>query len=65
MRNPMEVKPGYKTTEFWLSAATAIVGILFASGVFPAESGGEKILGIIASVLASVGYTVSRGMAKK
>lgn len=61
----MDIKPGYKTTEFWLSSITAIVGILFASDVFPAESDGAKILGILASVLATVGYTVSRGIAKK
>lgn len=61
----MNVKPGYKTTEFWLSTVTALVGILFASDVFPAESDGAKVLGIIASVLATVGYTVSRGIAKK
>lgn len=61
----MKDKPGYKTTEFWLATVTAIVGILFASDVFPAESGGEKALGLAASVLASLGYSVSRGMAKK
>ena len=59
------MKPGYKTTEFWLATVTAIVGILFASDVFPAEPSGEKVLGLAASVLASLGYSVSRGMAKK
>lgn len=61
----MESKPGYKTTEFWLATAAMIVGALFASGVFPAESGGERILGLAASILASLGYTVSRTMVKR
>lgn len=61
----MESKPGYKTTEFWLATAAMIVGALFASGVFPAESGGERLLGLAASILASLGYTVSRTMVKR
>lgn len=61
----MESKPGYKTTEFWLATAAMIVGALFASGVFPAESGGERVLGLAASILASLGYTVSRTMVKR
>lgn len=61
----MESKPGYKTTEFWLSTAAMVVGALFASGIFPAESSGERILGLAASILASLGYTVSRAMVKR
>lgn len=61
----METKPGYKTTEFWLATAAMIVGALFASGIFPAESSGERVLGLAASILASLGYTVSRAMVKR
>lgn len=61
----METKPGYKTTEFWLSLAAILVGAAFASNVFPAESGGEKILGLAATVLTTLGYTVSRTLVKK
>ncbi len=61
----MDIKPGYKTTEFWLTVAAAAVGLAFASGVFPVDSSGDKILGLAASVLASMGYAVSRGLAKK
>lgn len=62
---PTETKPGYKTTEFWLAAAASIVGLLFAADIFPAESAGEKFLGLAAMVLTSLGYTVSRTMVKK
>lgn len=61
----METKPGYKTTEFWLSLAAILVGAAFASNVFPSESGGEKILGLAATVLTTLGYTVSRTLVKK
>lgn len=60
-----ESKPGYKTTEFWLSVVAMVIGASFASGVFPAESAGDKILGLAATVLSALGYTVSRTMVKK
>lgn len=55
-----KTKPGYKTTEFWISAAAALAGALAASGVFPNDSPGERILGLIVSVLVALGYTGSR-----
>ena len=57
---PSDLKPGYKTTEFWLAAAACLVGAVVASGVVPAESAGERILALIVSVLAALGYTGSR-----
>jgi hypothetical protein len=59
------VKPGYKTTEFWISVTAAVAGALAASGVFPSESAGERILGLIVSVLVALGYTGSRLALKK
>ena len=60
-----DTKKGIKTTEFWFSAVAAIVGLLYASGVIAPDSGGDKMLGLVGSILASMGYTISRGMAKK
>ena len=60
-----DTKTGIKTSEFWFSAAAAIVGLLYASGVIAPDSGGDKILGLCATVLAAMGYTISRGIAKK
>lgn len=48
-----------------MSTAAALIGILYASGVIAPDSGGDKALGLFASILASMGYTISRGMAKK
>lgn len=53
-------KPGYKTTEFWLSTAACLVGAVVASGVVPSESAGERVLGLIIAVLSALGYTGSR-----
>lgn len=60
-----ETKPGYKTTEFWLSAVATIISLAFASGVISEGSQIEKVVGFIAAALASLGYSVSRGIAKK
>jgi hypothetical protein len=59
-----ETKPGYKTTEFWMAFVAMLIGAAFASGVFPAESTGDKLLGLGATVLSALGYTVSRTMVK-
>ena len=58
-------KPGYKTTEFWLSVVAALVGLTYASGIIGAETQADKIMGFASSILATLGYTVSRGLAKK
>ncbi len=57
-------KPGWKTSEFWLTTVANLVGILLASGAIPDESGFGKSLGLAAIVLVTMGYTASRGKAK-
>lgn len=59
------IKPGYKTSEFWLSTLTILIGIAYATGLIPGGSGIDKILGLATSALATLGYTVSRGIVKK
>jgi len=59
------MKPGYKTTEFWLSLAAMIVSMLFASGAISEGSDAAKVIGFVAAALTSLGYSVSRGLAKK
>lgn len=58
------MKPGYLTTEFWLSALAMILGALFASGAVSDGSQLDKILGITATILGQLGYAVPRGIAK-
>ena len=60
-----QTNPGIKTTEFWFSTIAAVLGILFASGAIAEGSSLDKIMGMAATVMAGLGYTVSRGLAKK
>ena len=55
-------KPGWKTSEFWLSLAAALLGAFVASGVLPAEHAVMKIAGMALTALASMGYAASRWM---
>jgi len=59
------VKPGYKTTEFWLTMVASIIGLALASGLIPTDGEVYKIVGLAASVLTSMGYQVSRSSVKK
>lgn len=61
------MKPGWKTTEFWMTLAASVVGFVYASGIVEATSTSwdDKVIGLVAMVLASMGYAVSRGIAKK
>lgn len=59
------VTPGYKTTEFWLSLAAVAVGTVTASGIIPAESVWERVVGLVVAALAAMGYTGARLALKK
>lgn len=50
-----ETKPGYKTSEFWLSLVVVILGALAASGLL-AEGPWVKIAGVITTTLTAMGY---------
>ena len=52
-------KPGYKSTEYWLSLVAVLVGALLASGAITDEST-LKVLGVATSLLTAMGYTVNR-----
>lgn len=58
-------KPGYKTTEFWLSLAAVLVGAIQASGFVPNEGIWGQMLGTITVALVSLGYTGARLSVKK
>lgn len=57
-------KPGYKTTEFWLTTVMAVCGILMASGIVIEGSQAAQIIGGIISALTTLGYTSQRGSVK-
>lgn len=62
-----EVKPGWKTTEFWLTTFTVLASLLWGADVLDPDVAGtaNKVFGFVVAALGAVGYTVSRGLAKK
>ena len=58
-------KPGYKTTEFFLSLGAMVIGALVASDVFADGSTGMKITALASSALVAMGYTGARMNIKK
>jgi len=62
------VKPGYKTTEFWLSLLATLLGAVFASGFFdpanPEHVTVLRVLGFASMILGTLGYTVPRPLVK-
>ena len=68
MATTQKTKPGYKTTEFWLTVIVTVCSLLWGAGVVDADSpatGADKVFGFVVSALAALGYTVSRGLAKQ
>lgn len=56
--------PGYKTTEFYLTAVAVLAGSLLTSGLLPAAGIAVKVTGLVISVLGALGYTAARTYAK-
>lgn len=63
------VKPGWKTTEFWLTLAGNILGGLNMVGAMPGipdnVKGTAAVAGGVLSAVATAGYAISRAIAKK
>lgn len=62
---PADVKPGYKTTEFWMTCVATIVGLILVSGAVQEGGLAAQIVGGVAAVLAQLGYTASRTKVKQ
>ncbi len=57
-----DIKPGYKTTEFWAGVVTSIGVTLNQSGILGSIKLPTEALATIATIVA--GYIISRGLAK-
>ncbi len=53
-------KPAYKTSEFWLSVVTALISILYASGLVSVGGTLEQVIGFASALLALAGYQVTK-----
>jgi hypothetical protein len=58
------MKPGWKTTEFWLSFFALILGAAMASGALPETGMAQQIVGGVLAILAQLGYTAARNTIK-
>ena len=61
-----DLKPGYLTTEFWITVIVTLCSLLWGANVLDPEAAGtaNKIFGFVVAALSGLGYTVSRGLAK-
>ena len=57
-------KPGYKTTEFWLTLLVTILGALAASGLLIEGHWSLQLVGMATGVLAALGYSKDRAKTK-
>ena len=66
-----KIKEGYKSTEFWVSVAAAIMGVAMALGFMTADDVDswtaiiKEFSGAIITAISVGSYAVSRGIAKK
>ena len=57
-------KPGYKTTEFWMTVVADILGLITLSGVVVEGTTMSTIVGGAIIVLSTLGYDAARSKAK-
>ena len=59
------MKPGFKTTEFWLTLAT-LIGFMSLAGYGMSRQGADTaaIIGALGAALSTIGYSISRARVK-
>jgi hypothetical protein len=71
MNGENSIRPGYKTTEFWVTISMQVVGLVAALGYLTPDQSSAltqaatQIGGVVSMVAIAFGYNLSRGMAKK
>jgi hypothetical protein len=60
------LKAGVKSSEFYLSLAAVVLGIVISTGVADPDGLGawDKVVGVICTLLAAFGYTTGRSKVK-
>lgn len=64
LEKEMNLKAGYKTTEFWMSLMAVVSAVAVGVGLVPTEGPWAKAVGLLAGVLTAYGYTYARAKAK-
>jgi hypothetical protein len=54
------VTPGFKTSEFWLTLVTNVLGAAVIAGLVPDAGILSKLVALILMVLGDYGYTAQR-----
>lgn len=60
-----KMKPGWRTSEFWLLLAVMVLCTLVESGVLGSGSKIESVIALAGQVLGSLGYGSFRASVKK
>lgn len=63
MESTSKNKPGYKTTEFWITLVTSVATFMNQSGFLGSFILPVEAIGSIAAIV--IGYSISRGTSKK
>lgn len=58
------MKPGYKTTEWWISVVVTLASLLLASGALGPEDTATKIAALVVALGAQLGYSAGRSSVK-
>jgi len=58
-------KPGVKSSEFWLSLLAVALDAAVVTGLIPTEGTAAKVAATVMIVLAALGYTAARTVAKR
>lgn len=59
------MKPGIKTTEFWLTLAAVLLNAVLSSGVIADLPDAVRIVTLCLTVLGALGYAAARAVTKK
>lgn len=59
------MKPGFKTTEFWLTVTT-LIGMMGLAGYGMSRQGADvaAIIGALGAAMSTIGYSLSRAKVK-
>ena len=60
------MKSGWKTSEFWLTLGSSLLGMLVSMGIIGPEDMDAilKVLALVLGLLPAAAYNLSRGLAK-